>query len=174
LLFAVPAFLQVWHPERKPAAFQQLVAALAGVVFGYAVAPDFSFVSLAIALAILVGAAVVAAVPLFVYALDQGELQRTLPAAEPHTDGEHWSDMAKIATAIPLVGLVAGLRAPGFRIPAWCAGGALILLGAASVVYPNQASSFGRVWGVIAVVGAVGFIAEAEREARRAATPTRL
>ena len=52
--------------------------------------------------------------------------------------------MTAMAIALPLTGLLAAFRTPGWRIPAWCAGAAAIVFGLASVVFPNYRGSAGR------------------------------
>jgi hypothetical protein len=70
--------------------------------------------------------------------------------------------------------LVAAFRAPGFRIQAWCAGAASALLGGASLVYPDRASSFGRGWGAFAWHGELVSAGIVELEARRLSFAYRL
>lgn len=193
LLLAVPALAQLRRPERKIGAMQQIAAVVVAIILGYTVAGDFQLPNALVVFAILglivalhparseffrahrpslalLAMTVLAAIPLVLYALDQGELQRTLPAGELHTEGEHWADMAKLAFAIPLVALVASLGSRGSRIAAWSAGAATALIGAASIVYPNQASSLGRGWGALALAGGLLFAAVAEWQARHPAT----
>jgi hypothetical protein len=193
ILLTVPALAQLRRPEHKIAAMQQIAAVVVAVILGYTVAGDFALPNALVVLAILglivalhparseffhagrpsppiLGITLLAAIPLVLYALDQGELQRTLPAGEPHTEGEHWADMAKLAFAIPLVALVASLRSPGARIAAWSVGAAAALIGTASIVYPDQASSLGRGWGALALAVGLLFVAVAEWEARRSGT----
>lgn len=191
ILLAVPALAQLRRPERKIAAMQQIAVVVVGIVLGYSVSGEYADVDHVVALTILaifvglhpargeffgtrrpslalLAMTVAAAIPFFLYALDQAELQRALSPGEPHWEGEHWADMAKVALAVPLAALVAALRAPGFRIPAWCAGAAAAFLGTASIVYPDQASSFGRGWGTLALAGGLLFVVLAEWEAGRA------
>lgn len=193
-LLAVPALAQLWKAERKIAAMQQIAFVVLGIMLGYTISGDYVDPGHAVAFTILcifvvlhpargeffrvrrpnlalLAMTLLAAIPFFAYAVDQAELQRTLSPGEPHWEGEHWADMAKVALAIPFVALVAALRAPGFRIPAWCAGAASALLGAASLVYPDQASSFGRGWGALALLGGLLFVGIAEWEARRVPSP---
>jgi hypothetical protein len=72
--------------------------------------------------------------------------------------------MATLALAIAATLVVASLRAPGWRLPAWCAGLALAVFGFASVLYSDYASSVGQVWGTCAIAGAIVFVAVAERQ----------
>lgn len=190
LLAAVPAFLQLRKPERKVAAIQQIGVVLVAVVLGYVLSGEFSVIGFLVLVGvfagfaslhpdrsailgvgrispILAGIALAAAVPFLVYAFGQGALQHYPRPGDLHAADDHYLDMVRVATAIPLVALVASLGTRGFRIPAWCAGIAASFLGAASLVYPNQASSFGTGWGVVALVGGLVFIAASEWETRR-------
>ena len=105
------------------------------------------------------------AIPLVGYALDQASKQRTA-FADPHTVLEHWTGMTALAIALPLVAILAALRTTGWRVPSWSAGGAAVVLGLASVLFPDQVSSFGTVGGGAAMVAGVLFISLAEREIR--------
>lgn len=107
----------------------------------------------------LTALSLVAAVPLWAYAFN--EVTRHLNAAtgDPHADLAHYAGTAAAAIAIPLVGFVASFRAPGSTLSLWCAGLGAITLGIAGIVFPDQSSSFGSVWGVGAIVWGVTFSA---------------
>lgn len=190
LLAAVPALLQLRRPERKVAATQQIGIVLVAVVLGYVLSGEFSLIGFLFFVVaytgfaslhpdrgailrvgavspVLVGIALAAAVPFFLYAVGQGSLQQSAGTGDLHASQDHYLDMARVASAIPLVGLVASLRTAGSRIPAWCAGFASSFLGVASLVYPNQSSSFGSGWGALALLGGVAFIGTYEWETRR-------
>lgn len=108
----------------------------------------------------------IAAVPLLNYALGQAELQRTDHASE-HAAFFHWVETAFYAVAIMLLGLLGALWPRFFRMATWCAGVALAILGAASVVFGQHASAIGAPWSWAALVGGVAFVAVGEWEARR-------
>src|SRR5437867_78423 len=78
--------------------------------------------------------------------------------------------MQQAALVIPalLIGLLASLKPHGWRIPAWCAGMAVVVYGLASVVFPDHPGAEERGWGSLAIAGGVLFIAAAEWEAKRA------
>jgi len=69
----------------------------------------------------------------------------------------------------PAIGSESGRRPspedPRIPHPAWSAGTAAVILGLASIMSPAQVSTFGRLWGVLAIVGGMLFISLAEREA---------
>lgn len=108
-----------------------------------------------------------------VYALDQIHIQlATDLSTDPHSapGKEHWAEMASAALTLPLVALVAALRAPGYRLVAWTAGLGTMIFGAASALLAGHASSPGAAWGTVAALAGALFIAVAEIEARREGT----
>ena len=101
--------------------------------------------------------AVGAAVPLTLYAVGQGHTQSV--STDAHAQMEHYFDMAWIALLIPATTAVAALGVRGWRWAAGCAAAGAGLLGVAAMVFPDQASSPGAGWGVVAVVWALTLIA---------------
>jgi hypothetical protein len=108
------------------------------------------------------------AVLLVPYAIDHAGLQRA-DHVSAHAAFFHWVETSFTAVGIVLVGLVAGLRPRAFRMATWCAGLALAILGAASVVFAERASALASPWGWAALLGGVAFIAVGEWEASRLA-----
>lgn len=113
----------------------------------------------------LVAITVVGAVPLMGYVLSTAAQARRLFGPPHHV--ERLSNMAAMAIAIVLVGLLASLRTRGWRIPAWSAGLSSMVFGVASMVYPDHPAAAGRGWGAVAIAGGTLFIATAEWEALR-------
>jgi hypothetical protein len=99
----------------------------------------------------------VAAVPLWAYAFNEISRHLTAPAGDPHADPAHYAGTAAAAIAIPLAGLVASFRTPGSRLSLWCTGLGAITLGAAGIVFPDQSSSIGIIWGTAAVTWGITF-----------------
>ncbi len=114
----------------------------------------------------LAGMALAAAVPLAIYGVEQALVQRNSwpPTSDPHHT--KWAWMASFAFAIPLVGLVAAARTEGWRVPAYSAGIAAIVFGLVSVLYPGHASSVGRMWGSLSILGGTAFMIASVWEAR--------
>jgi hypothetical protein len=183
--------VQLRGPERKIAGVQQTFLVTPALLIGSAIASDSQNLvpalillpTIAILLALhparaeffrrgaapsrtLLAITVIGAVPLVAYALDMGAQARDLVGPPHHV--QRLSTMAAMAVAIVLSGLLAALRTRGWRIPAWSAGGAAIVFGLASAVFPDQTGAVGRGWGGLAITGGVLFIAAAEREVRRA------
>lgn len=190
LFMAVGYLSQLRAPERRIAGFQQVALALVAQAVASTLSGDGSFLLFVLGFAVLTAImgwlhpareqvverggpsipllilAIAAAVPLTMYALDMTELQRTGLPSDTHVEERHWSTMAATALSIWLVAAQAGLRTPGWRIPAWTAGLGAVVFGVASMVFPAYPGSVGTTWGLIAVLGAVVFVALAEWEAR--------
>jgi hypothetical protein len=117
--------------------------------------------------------AVVAAVPLVVYGVDQALIQRNSwpPTSDPHHNS-HWFLMAEAAFAIPLLGAVAGLGGRGWGVPAWTAAAALAVLGIVSFLFPDAPSSLGIGWGLLAIVVAAAVAAVSVLQLRRGRAET--
>ena len=125
---------------------------------------------------ILAGIAILAVVPLVIYAFDQIDIQKledTVPglSEDTHWEEGHWGQMAALALALPLTGLVAAMKATGWLITARFAGAAAIVLGVASLLNDDKASALDTGWALAALVGGIVFIAAAEWEARQGAPP---
>lgn len=190
LLMVVPLVALLWSPLRRVAAVQQMGAAIAALMVAMVLTAEFDLFTIGIAVLVglvawlhpgrsrllkagapsklLTGISAVGAVPLVIYALGQAAAQRG-GVGGSHADLNHWVGMSAAALAIVLVSFVASLKAPGWRIPLWTAGLGAFTLGLASILYPDQASSFGSVWGVAALAGGFALISAGEAEARSAA-----
>lgn len=104
-------------------------------------------------------AVAIAAVPFIIYGIDQALVQRNSwpPKSDPHHNA-HWLTMANVALAIPLIGLVAALRVPGWRLAAWSAAGLAGALGVTSALLPNAASSLEVAGGVASTAWGIAVI----------------
>ena len=109
---------------------------------------------------------VAAAVLLIPYAIENASLQRTDHTSD-HAAFFHWVETSFTAAGIVLVGLLAALRPRVFRMATWCAGLALAVLGAASVLFPGYPSALASPWSLAALAGGLAFVALGELEARR-------
>lgn len=108
----------------------------------------------------LVGLLVVAALPAALYAADQVALQITM--ADDHAAFVHYGASATAAVLVLVLGLLAVLRATDRRFAAWAGGFVAAYLGLAGVAYPGQASSPGVLWGSLAILWGVAFVATFE------------
>jgi hypothetical protein len=115
---------------------------------------------------VMVALVLAGAVLLVPYAIDNAGLQRTDHTSD-HAAFFHWVETSFTAAGIVLVGLVAALRPHAFRMATWCAGLALAILGAASVLFGQHASALASPWSWAALAGGLAFIGLGEWEARR-------
>jgi len=81
--------------------------------------------------------------------------------------GDRFAEMVALVGAVVLVGLLASLRTRGWRVSAWSAAVAAVIVGAASFALPDAPGSLGQGWGTVAVAWGVLFAAVAAWEARR-------
>jgi hypothetical protein len=100
------------------------------------------------------------------YAIENAGLQRTDHTSD-HGAFFHWVETSFTAAGIVLVGLLAAVRPRAFRMATWCAGLALAVLGAASVLFPGYASALPSPWSWAVLIGGLAFIGVGEWEARR-------
>ncbi len=103
---------------------------------------------------VLAGLAVVAAIPLIAYMVEQFALQGS---GDIHAAVNHYAGMVVYSGVIVALGLLASLKSTGWRIPLFTAAGMALLLGIASVVLPELTSSAGTMWGGAAIAWAVVF-----------------
>lgn len=196
VLLTVAVFLQLRAPERKIAGMQQAAAVIPALLVGSALSWDSQNLVPALILLPALGTmlalhparaaflraggelspallaiTLLGAIPLVVYAVDMGRQARDLVGPPHHV--ERLSVMAALAIAVVLAGLLAALKTPGWRIPAWCAGTAAIVLGLASTVFPDDPGAEGRVWGGVVIAGGVLFIVVGELERKRMGTRVR-
>jgi hypothetical protein len=78
----------------------------------------------------------------------------------------HWSAMGAFNLIVAGLALMASLRPPGWRLPAWSAGLSAILFGLTSIANPGDASALNGYWSVLAIAWGVGFIVIAEATRR--------
>ncbi|HZI96005.1 MAG TPA: hypothetical protein VFD41_00615 [Actinomycetales bacterium] len=177
------------RPARRPAAYQQALATAVSMYVGALVAGEndpilfigFGVVLVTLGLThparsalfrpghggispVLVPMALVAAAPLALYSA-------RITAELPDTtgpDGVFYTGIAALALTIPFVAFVAGVRAPGSRLPLWSAGISLVVLCGASLVATEAASAMPAWAAVTGVVGGALFVAAGEWEQRRA------
>jgi hypothetical protein len=96
-------------------------------------------------------------VPLIAYAAV--EVSKQLSNAQPaHAIVGHFALMGALGVALAGLAGLAALRTEGWRLPLWSAGLAVAALGAASIAFPSEASSFGLVGGVLAIAWGGSFI----------------
>jgi hypothetical protein len=119
---------------------------------------------------------VIAAVPLSAFASGNIGLQRTV--TNDHAALGHYGFMAAFSFTVIGVGLLASMRLDGWRLTAWVVGCLAVLLGLASLVFPDVDSSVSLVWTIAAIVWGVAFVLAAQsspdephRNGRRSVVP---
>jgi hypothetical protein len=115
----------------------------------------------------LLGAAIVVAIPAVAYALTQAALQRHAIPGDPHGDAHHYSGAAVAAVALPATVLVAAIGGVGWRVVGWIAAAALIVFGLSALAFSTYTSAPGIVWSWASVVAGVAVVALTEVEVRR-------
>lgn len=83
-------------------------------------------------------------------------------------EGDRFAETAALAVAVVLVALLASLRTAGWRLSAWCAGSAAMVLGATSLVFPREVGALAAPWAVAAAVWGTACIATVYTHAGRA------
>ncbi len=114
----------------------------------------------------LLALTVALAVPMLFYVFDHVGLQLNGVATDPHWEGSHYQFVAEFGLQLILLGIVTSSAFTGRRITAWLTGLAAIVMGLASVVFPDQTSSLGIGWGLALVVWGLVFIVAGESESR--------
>lgn len=185
----VGVVVQLHEPERRTAAMQQALlgtVAITGVnvLTGFFFPPALILGGLLVASValhpagravlsvrtagsvsyLLVGLVVLVGIPLAGYAADQYALQSS---GDVHAQLGHYADMVTYSVLVVSLGVLAGARPVGWRVPLWSAGGLAAILGVSSVMHPALASSPGSLWGGLAVLWGVGFVVAGEVSHRR-------
>lgn len=115
----------------------------------------------------------VVAVPLLFYVADQVGLQSTGVEADPHWAGSHYQFAGEFGIHLILLGFVSSTAFTGRRVTAWMAGLSALLMGIASAVFSDQASSLGLVWGAALAAWGLAFIITSEWVGRDSGAPNR-
>lgn len=181
--------VQIYKPEKRVAAIQQallvnVVITGANVLTGFFFPPALLLGGLVVTAFVLhpagrgafrvrtagpispllVGMVVLAAIPLAVYATNQYALQAS---GDIHAQLGHYADMTTYTGLILLLGLLAGVKPIGWRVPLWSAAGLAVILGFSSILYPTLPSSAGLLWGVLATLWGIGFAVAGEVSRRK-------
>lgn len=85
--------------------------------------------------------------------------------------GDRYAEAAALALGIVAVALLAAVRPPGWRLPAWSVAAAAVVLGGASLAFPGEVGSLGTAGATATVAWGVTLAAVAEREHRRTPRP---
>jgi hypothetical protein len=81
--------------------------------------------------------------------------------------GDRFAEMAALAIALVLVAMLASARTRGWRVSAWSAGAAAVMLGLASIALPEVPGVVGQAWGTPVVAWALVVVAAAVWQSRQ-------
>ena len=198
VLVAVACLAMMRRPDRRASAFFQVIATVVAGLIAVLASADGRYLLFAVVVAamaaillalhparaelfhprlnpslLMLALAVAGSLPLVWFGVTMAKLQRMGLPADPHVKNDHWVNMAGIAFALVLTGVLASVRMPGWRVSAWCAGFGVAVYGLASIVFhrfPGTTVAYpgseGIGWGLAALIGGLGFVAVAEWEAR--------
>lgn len=108
----------------------------------------------------LLGLLAIAAIPILAFVVSQ--LSLTTSAVDPHALAGHYVMMVALVMATLGYGIFAALRFRGWRLAAWLAAIPMAYYGVMSIAFPLQSGSTGALWGTLAILWAIVFIAVAE------------
>lgn len=111
---------------------------------------------------VALGLVAVAAIPLLLYVVNQYLLQFSESDPLLHIFAGHYGAMAAAAGSILVLSIVAVFAPVGWRIAAVGAGLLALVWGGNSVLYPALESSGGLLWGALAILWAIAFVAVTE------------
>lgn len=115
----------------------------------------------------------VVAVPMVFYVLDQVGLQISGVEADSHWASSHYQFAGEFGIHLILLGLVSSTALTGRRVTVWMAGLSALLMGAASVAFPDQTSSLGIALGAALAAWGLLFIITSERVGGETDSPNR-
>lgn len=109
---------------------------------------------------VLFGLLIVAAIPIVAFVGTQMSL--TTNPLDAHAIDGHYVMMIALVMAPLVYGLVAALGVVGWRLAAWLSALPMAYYGMLSMAFTTQSGSSGVMWGVLAILWAIAFVAVAE------------
>lgn len=116
--------------------------------------------------------ALLCAIPAWIYAVTNAELQRLGSASDPHVELHHWSGVAIAALAFAGAALAASLRGEGWRFANAVTAVAAVGFGLAGLIFPEDAGAPAKAWSWLAVAAGIGLWILTRIEAAREAPST--
>jgi hypothetical protein len=116
--------------------------------------------------------ALLCAIPAWIYAVSNAELQRLGSPTDPHVELHHWSGVAVAALAIAGTGLAASLRGEGWRFASAATAIAAVAFGVAGLIFADSPGAPSNAWSWLVVAAGIGFWLLARIEAAREAPAT--
>lgn len=114
----------------------------------------------------LAGMAAVAALSWLVYIVDNAWAQFANAPGDPHAEMEHWATAALMGVVIVVAAFLGSSDQDGWRLTGWIAGGASVIFGVHSLVFPGLASALPTFWAAAAILWGIGFVAMIAKRAR--------
>lgn len=114
----------------------------------------------------LAGMAAVATLPWLVYIVDNAWTQLANAPGDPHAEMEHWATAALMGVVIVVGAFLGSSDHDGWRLTGWIAGGASVIFGVHSLVFPGLASALPTFWAVAAILWGIRFVAMIVKRAR--------
>ncbi len=110
----------------------------------------------------LLGLALVAAIPLTIFAAGQIDLQQTM--TDDHAFFTHYAMMATAALFVGLAAIIGSLKSAGWRVLVYAAGVIVVLVGAMAIAFPGaeQGVNVGTPAAAVAVLWGLAFVGLAE------------
>ena len=111
--------------------------------------------------------ALLCAIPAWIYAVANAELQRLGSPTDPHVDLHHWSGVAVAALAIAGAGLATSLRGEGWRVASAATAIAAVAWGLAGLIFADAPGAPVDAWSWLAIAAGIGFWLLSRIEAAR-------
>jgi hypothetical protein len=180
VLITVGLLTQLWHPERHATGLRQSICGLVALVVAAAATAAFDPATAVVLLLfvvlvvlhparaqvlgrgtgapdrVLLGAGLAMAIPLLAWAAVSAMRAHSLPPDDVHVVHQDHVALVAVAVGIALVALLAAVDIRS-RVPAGCAGTALLLIGTASLVLDGQADALPGPWALAAVAAGLTF-----------------
>jgi hypothetical protein len=116
--------------------------------------------------------ALLCAIPAWIYAVTNAELQRLGSPTDPHVELHHWSGVAVAALAIAGSGLAASLRGAGWRLASAATAVSAVGFGVAGLLFADDPGAPIDSWCWLAIAAGIGFWILTRIEAARKAPST--
>jgi hypothetical protein len=116
--------------------------------------------------------ALLCAIPAWIYAVTNAELQRLGSPTDPHVELHHWSGVAVAALAIAGAGLAASLRGAGWRLASAATAVSAVGFGIAGLLFADDPGAPIDSWSWLAIAAGIGFWILTRIEAAREAPST--
>jgi hypothetical protein len=116
--------------------------------------------------------ALLCAIPAWIYAVTNAELQRLGSPTDPHVELHHWSGVAVAALAIAGAGLAASLQGAGWRFASAATGVSAVVFGIAGLLFSDDPGAPIDSWSWLAIAAGIGFWILTRIEAAREAPST--